>query len=310
MVAETKDTRFRFLKELKRDRYLIIMMLPVVAYYIIFHYLPMGGIFVAFRDYKPGMEVFSFSNWEGMRWFQKFFDGYFAWRLIRNTFLLAFYSILFGFPVPILFAICVSEIGNMKLRRFVQTASYLPYFISTVVMVGIVTNFLNPNNGLIPAIAKNLGYEMGNLMMNPNAFRPLYVSTGIWQSFGFNSIIYIAAIVGVDPSLYESAKIDGITKFKEVWYITLPSISQTIIILLILGLGGIMNVGFEKVYLMYSPAVYDTADVISTYVYRSGIESANYGFATGVGLFNSIINFTFVFTANQVCRKVQNASLW
>lgn len=294
----------------RRDKYLILMMLPIVAYYFIFSYLPMGGIFIAFRDYKPGMDVFSITEWEGFRWYQKFFDSFFAWRITRNTFLLAFYSILWGFPIPILFAVCVSEIGNMRLRRFVQTASYLPYFISTVVMVGIMVNFLNPSNGLLPTLARRLGGDMGNIMMDPGAFRYLYVASGVWQSFGFRSIIYIAAIVGVDPTLYESAKIDGITKFKEVWYITLPSIAPTITILFILGLGNIMNVGFEKVFLMYSAAVYETADVISTYVYRSGIESSNYGFATAVGLFNSMINFLFVFGANMICRKVQNTSLW
>ena len=294
----------------KRDKYLLLMSIPAIVFYFVFHYLPMGGIFIAFRDYKPGMEVFSISKWVGWRWFNQFFSSYFAVRIVRNTFLLALYSLLWGFPIPIIFAICVNEIGNMRLRRFVQTSSYLPYFISTVVMVGIMTNFLNPNNGLIPVFLKRFGIELGNPMMNPKAFRTLYVASGVWQGFGFNSIIYIAAIVGIDPSLYESARIDGITKFKEVWYITLPSIIQTIIILFILSLGNIMNVGFEKVYLMYIPAVYETADVISTYVYRSGIESSNYGFATAVGIFNSVINFLFVFVANMICRKVTNASLW
>ena len=294
---------------IKRDKYLFLLLIPAIAYYVTFFYIPIGGIVIAFKNYMPGHGVY-YGTWVGLKWFRQFFNSVFAYRLIRNTVLINLYSILFGFPVPILFAICVSEIRNMKLRRTVQTVSYLPHFVSTVAMVGIIKNLLHLNDGLINVIIMKLGGEQLNFLMIPSAFRTIYVASGIWQSFGFSSIIYIAAIVGIDPTLYEAGKIDGISKFQEARYITIPMISQTIIILFILRLGSIMSVGFEKVFLMYNESVYETADVISTYVYRKGIESANYSFSAAVGLVNSVINFLFVFGANWVSRKVTDMSLW
>jgi putative aldouronate transport system permease protein len=198
----------------------------------------------------------------------------------------------------------------MKFRRIVQTASYLPHFISTVVVVGMIHMFFSMSNGIVNTIIAKLGGESINFLINPKWFRTLYVGSGIWQHFGFNSIIYIATITGIDPSMYEVAKIDGITKFKEVIYITIPLIAPTIIILFILQLGNIMNVGFEKVFLMYSPAIYETADVISTYVYRKGIEGSSYSFGTAIGFFNSVINFAFVYIANRISRAITQTSLW
>ena len=212
--------------------------------------------------------------------------------------------------MPILFAICITELKSNPVRRAVQTVSYLPHFISTVVVVGMIKNFLSTNDGIINNFIALLGGERVNFLMNAKYFRTIYVASGIWQSFGYSAIIYIAAILGIDPSLYESAKIDGITKFKEARYITIPMISPTIIILFIMQLGRLMNVGFEKVFLLYSPGIYETSDVISTYVYRKGIESNAYGFSTAVGLFNTIINFLFVFGANQLSRQVTQTSLW
>ncbi|HHV96053.1 MAG TPA: sugar ABC transporter permease [Clostridiaceae bacterium] len=301
--------RTRIIKALKRDKYLFLMFLPIFIYYIIFNYIPITGAIIAFKDYKPGMGLYS-GKWVGFKWFVQFFESPFAFRLIRNTVLIALYSIIYGFPVPIIFAICITEIQNTKMRRIVQTASYLPHFISTVVVVGMLKNFLSVNDGIVNAIIAALGGERINFMMDAKWFRTIYVASGVWQHFGFNSIIYIAAIIGIDPSLYESSKIDGITKFKEVWYITIPMIAPTIIVLFILQLGRIMSVGFEKVYLMYSPAVYETADVISTYVYRKGIESSSYSFSAAVGLFNSVVNFAFVFGSNLISRKLTQTSLW
>lgn len=297
------------IKKIKRDKYLLAMLLPILLYYVIFCYLPMSGAIIAFKDYKPGGGIYN-GEWVGLKWFIQFFESRFAFRIIRNTILISVYSLLLGFPIPILFAICVTEIKNSKFRRTVQTASYLPHFISTVVLVGMVTNLFTMENGIVNNIITALGGERINFLMNPHFFRPLYIGSGIWQNFGFSSIIYIAAITGIDPSLYEAAKIDGITKFKQVYYLTIPMIMPTIIILFILQLGGIMSVGFEKVFLMYNPSVYETADVISTYVYRKGIESSSYSFASAVGLFNSVINFTFVYTANRICYKVTQTSLW
>ena len=294
---------------IKRDKFLFLLLIPAIAYYVTFFYIPIGGIVIAFKNYMPGHGVY-YGTWVGLKWFRQFFNSVFAYRLIRNTVLINLYSILFGFPVPILFAICVSEIRNMKLRRTVQTVSYLPHFVSTVAMVGIIKNLLHLNDGLVNVIIMKLGGEQLNFLMIPSAFRTIYVGSGIWQSFGFSSIIYIAAIVGIDPTLYEAGKIDGISKFQEARYITIPMISQTIIILFILRLGSIMSVGFEKVFLMYNESVYETADVISTYVYRKGIESANYSFSAAVGLVNSVINFVFVFGANWLSRKLTDMSLW
>ncbi len=292
-----------------RDRHLLLMFVPIIAYYIIFHYLPMTGAIIAFKQFRPGRGIYA-GNWVGLKWFEQFFASPFAFRTIRNTVLISFYSIVFGFPMPILFALVVSEIVGNKTRRIVQTVSYLPHFISTVVMVGMLTNFFSMNNGIVNTIIMALGGEQKNFLVNPDYFRALYVGSGIWQGFGFDSIIYISAITSIDPELYEAGKIDGVTKFKQVWYITLPMIASTIVILFIMRLGGIMSVGFEKVFLMYSPAVYETADVISTYVYRKGIESSNYSFGTAVGLFNSVVNFVFVFTANFICKKATGTSLW
>ena len=304
-----RSWKARLAKAFKRDKFLLLMFLPIVVYYVVFSYVPMTGAIVAFKQFKPGHGIYG-GDWVGLKWFIQFFKSPFAFRTVRNTVLISIYSILFGFPLPILFAICVTEIRSSKVRRVVQTVSYLPHFISTVVLVGMINNFFSMNHGLVNDLITRMGGQPVNFLINPAWFRTLYVGSGVWQNFGFNSIIYIAAITGIDPSLYEAGKIDGITKFQEMVYITIPMISQTIVMLFIMQLGGIMSVGFEKVFLMYSPAVYETADVVSTYVYRKGIESNNYGFGSAVGLFNSVINFAFVFIANQVCRKLTDSSLW
>lgn len=301
--------RFVLISVLNRDKYLYAMFLPFLIYYIIFNYIPMTGLVIAFKDFKPGHGIYH-GDWVGLKWIIQFFNSPYAYRTIRNTVLISLYQLLFGFPIPILFAVCISEIRQIRFKRIVQTASYLPHFISTVVLVGIIMNFFAINNGIVNNIIEKLGENRINFLINPRWFRTLYVGSGIWSSFGFSSIIYIAAITGIDPSLYEAAKIDGITKFKQVYHITLPMISTTIVILFILQLGRVMSVGFEKVFLMYSPAVYETADVISTYIYRQGIESSSYSFASAVGLFNSLINFSFVYTANRISRMTTQISLW
>lgn len=310
MTSTTEKSRkTRILTALKRDKFLFFLLIPALLYYTIFFYIPIGGIVIAFKNYVPGHGIYG-GEWVGLKWFIQFFESVFAKRLIRNTILINLYSILFGFPVPILFAICVTEIRNMKVRRTIQTVSYLPHFVSTVAMVGIIKNLLALDDGLINNVIELFGGQRVNFLMDPAAYRTIYVSSSIWQSFGFDSIIYIAAIMGVDPSLYEAGKIDGIGKFQEARYITLPMISQTIIILFILRLGSIMNVGFEKTFLLYNESVFETADVIGTYVYRKGIQSNSFSFSAAVGLFNSAINFLFVFGANWISRKTTQMSLW
>ena len=309
LAAQKSGLGYRILRAIKRDKLLFLMFLPIFAYYIIFNYIPMTGAIISFKQFRPGGGIYN-GDWVGLKWFIQFFESPFAYRTIRNTVLISFYSILFGFPMPILFAVCVMEIRHNRARRVLQTVSYLPHFISTVVLVGMINNFFTMNNGIVNMLISLLGGEEINFLVNPRWFRTLYVGSSVWQSFGFNSIIYIAAITGIDPTLYEAGKMDGISRFQEVVYITIPMISNTIIMLFIMQVGRIMSVGFEKVFLMYSPAVYETADVISTYVYRKGIESSNYGFSSAVGLFNSVVNFAFVFAANSICRKLTRNSLW
>lgn len=298
-----------FRKRIYRDRHLILMSIPAVAFYLIFSYIPMTGIVIAFKNFQPGLGLYT-GEWVGMKWFNRFFSSVYFERLLRNTFLLSFYSLFFGFPVPILFALCISEVRNIRVKRAIQTISYLPYFFSTVIVVGMVRNFLSLNDGIVNDIIEMLGGERINFFMRADWFRTIYVCTSIWQHFGFSSIIYIAAIIGISPELYESASLDGINKFQEVWYITLPMIKPTVLILFLLEIGNLMSVGYERVYLMYNPSTYETADVISTYVYRQGIEMTKYSFSAAIGLFNSVMNFAFVFTANCITKKMTNSSLW
>lgn len=295
-----------------RDRFLLLMMLPVVIYYLVFCYFPMTGIVMAFNQYKIGsglMGIFT-SEWVGFKWFNQFFSSVYLWRLVRNTFLLSFYSLIFGFPIPILFAIAVTQVTNKKLQKSIQVCTYLPYFISTVVVCGMINNFLSPSGGIINQLLNKIGIESINFMNLPEWFRPIYVISGSWQSFGFNSIIFVAAIMGISPDLYEAMKVDGANRRQIIWHLILPSIKPTIILLLIMALGSMMSVGFEKVYLLYNTAVYETADVIQTYVYRQGIQSNNYSYAAAVGLFNSVINFAIVFIANRFSRKLSDTAIW
>ncbi len=295
-----------------RDRHLMLMFLPVFIYYVIFCYLPMLGLTMAFEDFKMGSGfagVFN-SPWVGLRWFRQFFGSAFAWRLIRNTFLLSFWSLVFGFPIPIIFAICITQLRAKRFAKVAQVITYLPYFISTVVVVGMMTNFLSPSSGVINQAIKAMGGKAVNFMGDPKWFRRLYVISGSWQSFGFNAIIFVAAIMGIDPSLYEAMRVDGASRWQQIVHLIIPMISDTIILLLIMTMGNLLNVGFEKVYLMYSPAVYETGDVIATYVYRQGIENKNFGYASAVGLFYSAVGFLFVIGSNTLSRRMTGSSLW
>lgn len=299
-------------KRLKRDKYLLVMMIPVIIYFAVFCYFPMTGLWMAFTQYKigSGLPGLYFSEFVGFKWFQQFFGSVYLWRLVRNTFLLSFFSLIFGFPIPILFAVAVTQLKGKKLQKTIQVSTYLPYFISTVVVCGMINNFLSPSSGIINQLLNKIGIESINFMSLPQWFRPIYVISGSWQTFGFNSIIFVAAIMGISPDLYEAMKVDGANKRQVIWHLVLPSIKPTIILLLIMTLGSMMSVGFEKVYLLYNTAVYETADVIQTYVYRQGIQSNNYSYAAAVGLFNSIINFTIVVCANRLSRKVTDTAIW
>ncbi len=296
-------------KNTVENKYLLILILPVFIYYIIFHYLPMYGVLIAFKNYRPGKGLFA-GDWVGFKWFISFFKSYYFPRLIRNTFLLSFYGLLWGFPVPIIFALALNEVKNSVFKRTVQTISYLPHFISVVVVVGMMFNFLSPTSGIINNFIKSMGKEPISFLNDARWFRTLYISSGIWQSFGWDSIVYLAAIAGIDPQLYEASKIDGCNRIQQVLYVTIPGILPTIIILLILRCGNLLSVGYEKIILMYNPATYEVADVISTYVYRRGIIGAEYSFSAAVGLFNSVVNFIFLFLVNKISKRIAEISLW
>jgi len=292
-----------------QNKHLLFLVLPVFIYYVIFHYIPMYGVVISFKKYIPGQGLFQ-GEWVGLKWFISFFKSFYFPRLIKNTFLLSFYGLLWGFPIPIIFALALNEVRNNTFKRTVQTISYLPHFISVVVVVGMMFNFLSPTSGIINNFIKSMGKEPISFLNDASKFRTLYISSGIWQSFGWDSIVYLASISSIDAQLYEASRIDGCNRLQQIAYVTIPGIMPTIIILLILRMGSLLSVGYEKIILMYNPATYQVADVISTYVYRRGIIGAEYSFAAAVGLFNSAVNFIFLFIVNRISKKIADISLW
>lgn len=297
------------LANLKRDRMLYVMLLPMFILFIIYHYLPMFGLMIAFKDYKP-LIGFADSNWVGFKHFHSFFRSTDAATLILNTVLLNVYGLIFGFPCPVVFALLLNELKNVRFKRVVQTISYLPHFLSVVVVVGLVQSFLSPLFGTLAQVYRLLGLAPVDFLRKASAFRPIYLLSGIWQNMGWDSIIYLSAISSIDPSLYEAAVIDGATPFKRMLYITLPCISGIIIIMLIMSLGNILNVGFEKVLLLQNSFNYSRANVISTYVYKRGLVDMGYSFGTAVGLFNSVVGLVFVSLANFISKRVTDVGLW
>ena len=300
--------RKSFLEDLRRNRTIYLLALPVIAYFIVFSYIPMAGIVMAFQRYEPGTGIFK-SAWVGFRNFTDFFQSYYFWRLLGNTLLLSLYDLAFTFPLPIAFALLLNEIEHERFKRAIQTISYMPYFISLVVITGIVSEFCQ-SSGIVAKIVSMFGGPSGNLLGRPAWFRPIYIGSDIWQYTGYSSIIYLAALTSIDPELYEAAVIDGAGRWRQTLSITLPSIKPTIIIVLILRLGMLFNVGFEKVLLLYSPATYSTSDIISTFTYRKGLLDLNFSFSTAVGLFNSLINAGLLLTANWISRKRSETSLF
>jgi putative aldouronate transport system permease protein len=295
-------------QDLRRNVHVYIIVLPVVLYYLVFHYFPMYGAFIAFKDFRPSLGVWG-SPWAGFKHFKEFFGSYYFLRLLKNTLALSVYSLIFGFPTPIILALLLNELKSTVYKRVVQTITYIPHFISIVIVSGIIIGFVK-QDGLISILVRQVNGYDGNLLLEPRFFRPIYVISGIWQNMGWSSIIYLATLAGIDLELYEAAKIDGAGRWRQTLAITLPSLLPTIAILLILQMGSLMNVGFEKVMLLYNPRIYDTADVISTFVYRQGILSAQYSFSSAVGLFNSVINCFLVIFANQFSKRFTSNSLW
>ena len=301
--------RKAFWKSLRRDRQLVFMLLPVVIFFAVCSYYPLYGILIAFKDYSISRGILG-SPWAGLRYFRQFFSSPYFGRLLRNTVLISVYSLLWGFPVPILFALLLNEFKDGKFKRVIQTVSYLPHFISLVVICGILIDIFSPQGGVVNSLLYSLTGKRINFFGEPEWFRTMYVGSGVWQEFGWNSIIYLAAITGINPDLYEAARIDGAGRLRQIWHVTLPGIKPTILTLLILNLGNIMSVGYEKIILLYSPTTYETADVISTYVYRTGLLSQQYSYAGAVGLFNSAINIAILVLCNFAGKKLFGVGIW
>jgi putative aldouronate transport system permease protein len=304
-----KPLAVRIRRELSMNRYLYIMAVPVLLYYAVFHYLPMYGAQIAFKDFDIALGVWA-SPWAGFKHFSGFIQGMYFWRLLKNTFLISFYQLIFGFPAPIILALLLNELSSDRFKRFIQSAVYLPHFLSLVVVCGMVLDF-TARTGVAVKFMALFGFEPVNLMTRPEYFRPVYIISNIWQQIGWGSIIYLSALASIDLEQYEAATIDGAGRFRKMLHITLPGILPTVTIMLILRIGQIMSVGFEKIILLYNPTVYDTADVISSFVYRRGLgEAFQYSFTAAVGLFSSVLNFILIITANQISRKISETSLW
>jgi putative aldouronate transport system permease protein len=288
---------------------LYILLLPAFAYIIVFCYAPMYGIIIAFKDFMANLGITG-SPWAGLKYFKMFFQSQMFGITLKNTLLVSVYSLLWGFPIPILFALLLNQLKNQHFKKFVQTVSFAPYFISTVVLVSMLNIFLAPTSGFINNIIVMLGGHSVNFMALASWFRTVYVVSGIWQGMGFNAIIYIAALAGVSPELHEAAIVDGASRLHRIWYIDLPSISPTIIIMLILAIGNLMSVGYDKAFLMQQGMNLPVSEIISTYVYKVGLLNAQYSFATAIGIFNSVINFVLLITANFLSRRFSETSLW
>jgi len=293
----------------KREWQIYVMLAPMVIWFLVFLYKPMYGLQIAFKDYSifRGIEA---SPWVGFEHFNDLFSNSQFLRAIKNTFLISFYSLIFGFPVPILLALMFNEIINAMFKRSAQTIVYLPHFISTVIIAGIVITAFSPSAGIVNTVLSWFGAEPVYFLTKAEWFRPIFIGSGIWQEAGFSSIIFLAAIAGVNPSLYESAVVDGASRWQMMWKITLPSILPTIIIMLIIRIGNLMEVGFELIILLYQPATYETADVINTYIYRQGLQSGQYDLAAAAGFFNAVVAFVLVMAANSISKRFSRTSLW
>lgn len=295
-------------KQIRKNWQLYLLILPAFVYVLIFCYGPLYGLQIAFKDYKMSLGV-SASRWVGLRNFKDFFSSYYFPTLMKNTFTLSILSLLFSFPIPIIVALVLNELSG-KFKRIVQTVLYAPHFISTVVLVGMITILFSPSMGVINTLLKSLGFEAHYFMGDPDWFRTLFIGSNVWQNMGWDAIIYIAALSGVDPNLHEAAELDGASRLQRIIHINLPCILPTIIIMLIMQLGSIATISYEKVFLMQNDLNIGVSEIISTYVYKRGLVNNNYSFATAVGLFNNLINITMLFIANTISKKVSKTSLF
>ena len=309
-IIPRKTFRQRLVRDFKRYKLIYLLGFLCLAYYFIFCYLPMGGIVIAFKDFRAARGIFG-SKWADpwYKYFDQFFNGYYFARLLRNTLLINVLDLIFGFPAPIILALLLNELRSNSYKRVVQTVSYLPHFISQVVICGIILDFFS-SSGVINQIITLLGGNRVLFMQDARYFRPIYVGSGIWQGVGYGSIIYLSALSGVNVDLYDAAAIDGCNRFGRVIHVTIPGILPTVIIMLILKVGGLMSIGFELPYMLKNAMVNDVADVLSTFTYRYGIENAKYSISTAAGLFQSVINFILVLTANMISNKISDEGIW
>ncbi|MFK7860806.1 MAG: ABC transporter permease [Granulosicoccus sp.] len=299
----------KIVDHLKREWQIYLMLLPTVIWLLVFLYKPMYGLQVAFKDYSVFRGVAG-SPWIGFEHFETLFGNDQFIRAIKNTFAISFYTLLIGFPIPILLALMFNEVLNQAFRKTTQTIVYLPHFISSVIIAGIVIAGFSPSSGVVNTVISALGFEPVYFLTKPEWFRPIFIGTTIWQEAGFQSIVYLAAIAGVSPTLYESAVVDGASRWQMMWKITLPSILPTILIMLIIRIGNLLEVSFEMIILLYQPATYETADVVNTFIYRQGLLGGQYDLAAAAGLFNAVVAFAMVVTANSISRRYSNTSIW
>lgn len=296
-------------KLMKANWALYLFLVPAVVYIGTFSYGPMYGIQLAFKTFVASKGIMG-SPWVGLKWFSMFFSSARFGQILWNTISISLYSLLIGFPIPIILALILNNITNLKLKKFAQTVTYMPHFISVVVLIGMMSVFFSPNSGFVNTLLGALGVKPVYFMGEPSLFRHLYVWSGVWQSMGWSSIIYIAALSGVSPELHESAVIDGASRLRRIWHIDIPAIMPTMVILLILSCGQIMSVGYEKVYLMQNSLNLNVSEVISTYTYKIGLVQAEFGYSTAIGLFNNIINFTILLIVNKAAGRLSGSSLW
>lgn len=303
-----KPFRQRLAIDLHNNWMLYLIALPALVYFFVYCYMPMGGLVIAFKDYRIVGSIWD-AKWVGFQHFTDFFTSYYFVRLLKNTLLLSLETLVFCFPIPILFALILNEMRNLKFKKLAQSITYIPHFISLIVICGLILDFTSLD-GLVNTIIRFFGGTPISFMSKPEWFRPVYVVSEIWQTFGWNSIVFMAALTGIDTEQYEAARLDGASRLQQMLHISLPGIMPTVVTMLILRMGAVMGVGFEKVMNLYNPSIYTTADVISTFVYRKGILSADYSSSTAIGMFNSVINLILVVLANRISRKVSETSLW
>ena len=296
-------------KALRRDYQLLLLCAIPLAYFVIVHYIPMYGVQIAFKDFKASKGIWE-SQWVGLKWFRRFFSSSQFWPVIRNTLGLSFLQILLGFPVPILLAILFNQVRNQRFRKFVQSVVYSPHFISIVVLAGMLYIFLSPRNGFVNTVIKFFGGQPIFFLGEAKYFKITFVLSGIWQHAGWSAIIYIAALAGISPDLYEAAEVDGANKWQRVWYIDLPGILPTIVMMLILEMGKVMNLGFQKAYLMQNAQNLAASEIISTYIYNVGLINAQYSYSTAINLFNNVVNIILLVSMNALSRRITQNSLW